>query len=280
MVVVAFACHSNNQGELASEAQQQPRDDVPVVEVPGVDLSRMTEHEKGAWSKLMDEQLSPCGDPVSLAKCASESKGCRLCVPAARYLARLVMDGEVPQTIEENYRDRFDPKEKQELAIDDSPVRGAPMAPVTIVEFSDFQCPYCGRAHPVVKDALGKYTGKVKLVFKHYPLSGHPRAMPAAKAAEAARLQDKFWEMQDMLFEHQDRLEDGDLVGYASSLGLDLQKFEEDMASKGVADRIARDRALGAKVGVASTPTLFINGRRFTESLRNLEAYLAEETEL
>ena len=118
------------------------------------------------------------------------------------------------------------------------------------------------------------------MVFKHYPLSGHPHALPAAKAAEAARLQGKFWEMHDLLFEHQRELDDAALERYAQQLGLDLERFRADLASEAVKARIEADRAEGKRLGVDSTPSIFINGRRFREAPKNLAAYMREETEL
>jgi protein-disulfide isomerase len=159
------------------------------------------------------------------------------------------------------------------------PSKGANDALVTIVEFSDFQCPYCGRAHPELSRTVAQGEGKVKLVFKHYPLSGHSRALPAALAAEAAGRQGKFWEMADLLFENQSALEDGDLLGYAQQLGLDPERFKADMASDEVRARIEADRAEGAKLGVSATPTLFIGGRKFKESPQNLGDYVREELE-
>lgn len=276
---VFAGCHADAHEEIVSPPEHSPGEH-GSSSMPGVDLSQMTDHEVEAWTKLTQEMLSPCGDPMNLANCAQAGSKCAACVPAAGYLARLVMEGYEAKTIVEHYRGRFDSNAKKTFQVSDAPFRGPPMAPITIVEFSDFQCPYCGRAHPMLQRALAAGVGKVKLIFKHYPLPGHPRALPAAKAAEAARLQGKFWEMHDMLFEHQDRLEDGDLSGYAQSLGLDVAKFEADLASDLVAGRIDANRAEGHKAGVDSTPSIYVNGRKFRESPRTLEAYLREEIDL
>ena len=278
-VLGLFACHTSTPDETVATTRPQA-DEGAVPQVPGVELSRMTEHEQKTWARLLGDELSPCGDPTPLGTCATGGKGCRACVPAASYLARLVMEGYEPKEIQEQYRARFLAKDLKEPAINEgTPVRGAPMAAVTIVEYSDFQCPFCGRAYPILERALAAYEGKVKLVFKHYPLTGHSRALPAAKAAEAARLQGKFWEMHDLLFEHQDKLEDSDLKGYAQSLGLDMQRFEQDMESAVVAERIEADQLEGRALAVDATPAIFVDGHRFRESPRNIEAYLKEEVE-
>jgi 2-hydroxychromene-2-carboxylate isomerase len=251
-----------------------------ITELQGVDTGDLTDAEKELWATLVNEQLSPCGEPVSVARCVADKRGCGACVTAARYVMRLVMEGHDGDTIREHFAGRFGKKPASEPSVEGAPVRGAPMAKVTIVEFSDFQCPHCGRAHPELARTVAQGEGKVKLVFKHFPLSGHSRAVPAALAAEAAGRQGKFWEMADLLFEHQSELEDADLLGYAQQLGLDMDRFKADLVSEDVRARVDADRAEGAKLGVNSTPSLFIDGRKFKESPTELTPYIQEELEL
>jgi hypothetical protein len=262
--------------DSSSTARESPR----IEHIPQVDLSALTDVEKSLWVDVVNDQLSPCGEPVSVAKCATDQRGCGACVTAARYLARLVMEGYDRGTLGEHYRVRFGMKDKPVLPLEDSPSRGAPMARVTIVEFSDFQCPHCGAAHPELVRLLREFEGKVRLVYKYFPLSGHSRALPAARAAEAARAQGKFWEMHDLLFEHQAALEDSDIRKYAAQLGLDLARFEQDWNSPTIAARVDTDRELGLRVGIEATPSFFVDGRPFRESPRNLAAYVKEELEL
>jgi protein-disulfide isomerase len=190
------------------------------------------------------------------------------------------MEGYDRPTLEEHYRGRFGKPSAAAPSTDDAPSRGAPMAKVTIVEFSDFQCPHCGAAHPELVRLLREREGSVRLVYKYFPLSGHPDAMPAARAAEAARMQGKFWEMHDRLFEHQSDLKDEDLKKYAQELGLDMARFEADRASDAVQKRIEASKAEGEKLGVAATPTFFVDGRQFRESPRTLGVYIGEELEM
>ncbi len=140
--------------------------------------------------------------------------------------------------------------------------RGPEGAPVTLVEYGDFECPYCGQAEPVLRELLRDF-GDVRYVWRHLPLSDvHPHAELAAEAAEAAAAQDAFWEMHDRLLEHQDALTPPDLIGYASELGLDADRFTEDLEKHAGAARVAED-VDGADLGnVSGTPTFFINGRR------------------
>jgi len=141
-------------------------------------------------------------------------------------------------------------------------MRGPVDAPVTLVEYGDFECPYCGRAEPIVRDLLREF-GDVGYVWRHLPLSDvHPRAQLAAEAAEAAAEQGKFWEMHDLLLHNQEALDPSDLMGYAQELGLDLDRFESDVSTHAGAPRVADDVDSADLSGVSGTPTFFINGRR------------------
>ena len=141
-------------------------------------------------------------------------------------------------------------------------IRGADDAAVTLVEYGDFECPYCGRAEGVVRELLADH-GDVRYVWRHLPLTDvHPHAQIAAEAAEAASAQGAFWEMHDLLFQHQDALRPSDLEGYARSLGLDVKRFSDELRSHEYAARVADDVDSADLSGVSGTPTFFINGRR------------------
>jgi protein-disulfide isomerase len=141
-------------------------------------------------------------------------------------------------------------------------VRGAVDGRVTLVEYGDFQCPYCGRAEPVVRELLGD--ADLRFVWRHLPLTDvHPLAQLAAEAAEAAGAQGRFWQMHDLLLDHQDHLGVRDLLGYAETLGLDVGRFRADLREHRVADVIARDVESADLSGVSGTPTFFVNGQRY-----------------
>jgi Na+/H+ antiporter NhaA len=141
-------------------------------------------------------------------------------------------------------------------------IRGPSEAPVTVLEYGDFECPYCGRAEPAVRDLLADF-GDVRYVWRHLPLTDvHPHASMAAEAAEAAAEQGAFWELHDQMLDHQDALLDSDLIGYAEELGLDVQRFEDDLRGGGGTTHIAEDVDSADLSGVSGTPTFFINGRR------------------
>jgi protein-disulfide isomerase len=149
------------------------------------------------------------------------------------------------------------------VPLDDAPARGGAQPKVTIVEFSDFQCPYCGRADATLGQLLRDYGNDLELFFRHSPLPFHPNALPAALAAEAARTQGKFWEMHDKLFASQTNLDRASLDKYAREIGLDLVAFKQALDSGKGKDRIQRDMAEAARFGARGTPTFFINGRTY-----------------
>jgi len=148
------------------------------------------------------------------------------------------------------------------IDLGDAPVRGDKSAPVTVVAFSDFQCPFCSRVVPTIDELLSKYKGKVKFVFKNQPLSFHQNAKPAAEAALAAGEQGKYWEMHDLLFKNQKALERADLERYAQELGLDMSRFKASLDSGKFKAQVEADSQQGSSVGASGTPTFFVNGRK------------------
>jgi len=142
-------------------------------------------------------------------------------------------------------------------------IQGFATAPVTLLEYGDFECPYCGQAFPIVKKIQHRLDQQLRFVFRNFPIStSHPHAEHAAEAAEAAAAQGKFWEMHDLLYENQRALDDRDLVGYAASLSLNEERFKSDLAGHVYAARVREDFMSGVYSGVNGTPTFFINGRR------------------
>ena len=148
-------------------------------------------------------------------------------------------------------------------------VRGSSRPVVTLVEYGDFQCPYCGDAYPVVQELLDRFSSRRLGISKRLPERGrpgqgvsdlHPRARAAAQAAEAAAAQGRFWEMHDRLFEHQRELADSDLAAHAAAVGLDVGRFERELRDGVYLDRVDDDFRSGARSGVPSTPRFFVNG--------------------
>ncbi|WP_069388068.1 DsbA family protein [Cellulosimicrobium cellulans] len=151
----------------------------------------------------------------------------------------------------------------EELVPADAHVLGDPAAPVTLVEFGDLECPYCAAAAPVLRDVVASSAGRVRLVFRHFPLFEiHPHALTAALAVEAAGAQGRFWEMHEAFFAHQDRLDDAGLAERAAELGLDGASVVGDAAQQH-AGAVQRDYAAALALGVQGTPTLFVDGVRY-----------------
>jgi len=141
--------------------------------------------------------------------------------------------------------------------------QGPADAPVTLVEYGDYECPYCGMAYPILKQVQAHFGDRLRFVFRNFPLENvHPHAQHAAEAAEAAADQGKFWEMHDRIFEHQKRLRDEDLRAYAADEGLDADRFAVDLAGHTFAARVREDFMSGVRSGVNGTPTFFVNGVR------------------
>jgi protein-disulfide isomerase len=155
--------------------------------------------------------------------------------------------------------------EPPKVAVDATgPSKGPSGAPITIVEFSDYECPFCVRAEPTVKDLLAKYPGKIKLVYRDFPLPMHKSAPKAAEAAHCAEDQGKYWEMHDKLFASGGKLEVGDLKKYARDVGLDGGKFDQCLDSGEKAKLVDMHKKAGEEVGVSGTPAFFINGRQIS----------------
>jgi protein-disulfide isomerase len=142
-------------------------------------------------------------------------------------------------------------------------IRGILSAPITLLEYGDFECPHCGAAWPVVEEVRRRMGEQLRFVYRHFPLVAiHPHAEHAAEAAEAAGTQGQFWPMHDLLFAHQDALADADLLAYAAELFLNTSRFARDLASSRYASRVQEDLVSGMRSGVQGTPTFFINGER------------------
>jgi protein-disulfide isomerase len=154
-------------------------------------------------------------------------------------------------------------------------ILGSPGAPITLVEYADFECPYCRALEPILGTLRQRLGDQLRVVFRHFPqTSSHPHAFRAAQAAEAAGAQGKFWEMHDLLFARQEALEDEHLVADAAELGLDVDRFGRELRDEVYAERVREDIRSGTASGVTGTPTIYLDGDRFDTTL-SLPALLA-----
>jgi protein-disulfide isomerase len=163
------------------------------------------------------------------------------------------------------------------VAVDDDRdhIQGPADAAVTLVEYGDYECPYCGAAYPIVKELQARMGDRLRFVFRNFPITtSHPHAEQAAEAAEAAAAQGRFWEMHDLLYESQTRLRDQELHGYAEQLGIDVERFDKDLAEHVHASRVREDFMSGVRSGVNGTPSFYVNGTRHDDSY-DLETLLA-----
>lgn len=250
------------------------------AQLPNVDLSGLDEMSKTAFMRFVQKYPSACGKAQSLEASLKHDPKCRRSVFAARYMVRLFKLGLLPSEVEEHYNQRFGPGlyKYKNIDVHDAPLRGDPGAPVTIVEFSDFQCPHCKHLQPVLERLLAEYP-QVKLYFKNYPINAaHPFSQKAAQAAVAAGKQGKFWQYHDKLFGgDQEKETPSDLERYARELKLNIPKWKKDMEA--AAEKVNRDRADGQKVDIDATPTLIINGRKYRGpiSYDDLKDWIDEE---
>jgi protein-disulfide isomerase len=153
------------------------------------------------------------------------------------------------------------------VAEDRDHIQGPATAAVTLVQYGDFECPYCGAAYPIIKEIQSRMGDRLRFVFRNFPIStSHPHAEQAAEAAEAAAAQGRFWEMHDTLYENQRRLRDEDLLAYAERLELDVERFAKELAEHVHAGRVHEDFMSGVRSGVNGTPTFYINGVRHDDS--------------
>jgi protein-disulfide isomerase len=203
-----------------------------------------------------------------LAACGSNSQDMKKLEDSQREILAKLSDLEkkidqLPGRPAAMQRSQIDPNKVYELPAADSPFKGPANAPVVLTEFADFQCPFCAQVPSLVDQVLKAYPKEVKFVYKQFPLTSiHQNALSAARAAVAAQKQGKFWQMYEKLFANQRALSLDNLKQYAQQVGLDMAKFDKDMASPEVQKQIDDDMKLAQEVEVRGTPTLFLNGKR------------------
>lgn len=265
VILGAFALSGSTCGKSTEEpTKDKAAPDAPVVVLDGVDTNGLTQREKKEWSSYVSEFISPCPNvPVPIAQCVKEKRECDKCAPAAKYLVKLVKDGMPREPLEKSYKNRFDPDKVKNVPIDGSPTKGPESAPLTIVEFADFQCPHCGQFAPVIDKVVESRKSEVRFAYKFYVLGKFPNSENAARAAIAAGKQGKFWEMHHLIFANQENLSQQGLDSMAKELGLDVGRLHADMQAPDTAERIAKDRKLGEDLKIEGTPSIFINGRQF-----------------
>jgi protein-disulfide isomerase len=238
-----------------------------ITEAKGVDLTRLTEAQKTSFFQILNSEASACGKPHSLAVSLRDDPACRDSLIVSQYIADGLAAGASASDLKASIEPLVDTLRPRDINIEGRPVHGDPGAKVTVVVFADFECAHCRQEAPALRQAIDQSGGKVKLVYKHFPLKSNLRSKAAAIATVAAMEQGKFWEMHDIVFAHQTALADADLRGYARKIGLDMAKFDASYAAKRGEALVDADRAEGETLKISGTPAVYVDGRRMHGSL-------------
>lgn len=231
--------------------------------IPGMDFSSLPPAAKRELATVLSDEFCYCGCPHTLGACLKQHTGCRHAKRMARVAARRVSEGnpatEVIVSLSQYYAAFRDTR--AQFKVDDRMCMGPASAPVTVVEFSDFECPFCAKARPVLESFARRNAQQVRFCYLPFPLSNHVNAVPAAQAALWARDQGKFWPMHDALFEHQENLKPEALPALAKGLGLDGDKLAAVLKSDAYKQELDGFRNQGRAAGLSGTPSVYFNGR-------------------
>jgi protein-disulfide isomerase len=255
-----------------------------AADLPGVDVEGLSSEQRAALAAFAREAFCYCGCPHTLAQCLREHGTCRHAPRMAGLGARLVRAGAKKDELVRlvaSYYASFDKRAKLDVSKFGPPL-GSPEAPVTLVEFSDFTCPYCQLVRPVLESFVESRKGRVKLVFKPFPIESHPGALELAQAAEWARDQKLFWPMHDALFSNPGAHAPDELAATAKEVGGDPSSLEAALAGGRYVARIRESQAEARAAGIKGTPSLFLNGRPLVlmdYSDEGLELALQDEEE-
>ncbi len=252
--------------------------------LPGVDLTGLTPAQKTAALSVMRANACGCGCDMMIAQCRLFDPKCAVSRRWSDMVVKSAAAGKSADAIRADIAKLANEpppilESAVKLSIDGAPMRGPANAKVTVVEFSDFQCPYCAKAVGEVNQVLAKYPRDVRLVFKQFPLDNHSQAALAAEASLAAQAQGKFWELHDKMYANFRSINRERILAWAKEVGIDLDRFEADLKSHKYAPRVASEVKQGDAAGVEGTPTFFINGKRLNAAfdLNTVGPIIAEE---
>jgi protein-disulfide isomerase len=245
----------------------------------GIDISKLDEYERKVFFRVLNHEPSACGKGHSLIHSLKQDSGCKRSLHAAKYAAKLVDSGYTESEVSEELQKRYRDPVVKSIDVSRAPRRGPGDAPITIVEFVDYECPHCREAQPFLRQVLEAYPRQVKLFFKQFPLGGHTMARTAAEAAMAANKQGKFWPYSDLVWPKSDVLTAAVLEQIAKEVGLDVPRWRNDMASEAIKNWVGQDKSDGVAIGINSTPSIYINGRRYTgrHDMESISDWIDEE---
>ena len=246
---------------------------------PGIDLSKLDEFERKVFYRVVNREPSACGRGHSLIYSVKHDQSCRASFYAVRYIAHLVDSGFTDSEIGEKLEKRFRTPRVPHFDLVAAPAKGGQAARVTVVEFVDYECPHCKHAQALLKQLVEEYPNEVKVYFKHFPLSSHTNARLAAEGAVAAHRQGKFWPFNEKVWASSENLTPAVLEKAAKEVGLDFALWRKEANSDSVKDRVQADKSEGSDLGIAATPSIYINGRKYGDPLElvSLKDWVDEE---
>jgi protein-disulfide isomerase len=262
----------NGNGSGLVTKTPDPKTEEPAIKsIPSIDLSVLPGDRKQAYLEALNDEISPCDRPETLAACAASKQSCLECGYSARTLFRLIRDSEgTPEKSKLSeflgqFKDALTAKPVTGFDLTGVPTKGS--GPIVVIEYADFQCGHCAEMHKTLKNVLPAYMDKITFHYKNFPLPSHTLAEPAARASLAAGRQNKFWEMHAIIFERQGEIKAESFEIWAKELGLDAAKFKADFEDPALAAQVARDLKEAQTFGLQGTPSIFIDGRVYSDSL-------------
>ncbi len=240
--------------------------DAALSGIPGMDFSALPPAARRELATVFSDEFCYCGCPHTLGQCLKAHTGCKHARRMARLAARQTASGQAATDVIVNlsryYASFREPRAK--LEVDARQCMGEPGAKVTLVEFADFECPYCGKARPILEAFAKKNARQVRFCYVPFPLPMHANAVPAAQAVLWARDKGKFWQMHDAIFENAQSLSTQTLVSLATKVGLPGAELQKALKDGTHSKEVERYKTLGQTAGVRATPSLYINGRAYT----------------
>jgi protein-disulfide isomerase len=259
-------------GAAPAEAVAQTAAEVPVDRYPSLPFVLLTPPERVRFVALTEAELCPCeGAPSSLDACLQQERPCILALTSAELTMRMIKeqasDVEISDALGQHVTNA---RRVHTFDLSQTPWKGAAEPALVLVEFADFQCPHCRQVSNIVGQLATEFGDQIRVYYKHFPLSSHGNALRASIASRAAQNQDAFWAYHDLVFANQQQLgreqdPTGLLLGFAESLGLNMDRFRQDMADPALERLVMADRQEGIAAGIAATPTLYLDGVLVTE---------------
>jgi protein-disulfide isomerase len=258
-------------------AAQQPSKWQTATLLPGIDVKGLTPAQQNVVLTILRDSTCPCGCPMQLAQCRVEDPGCSQSLTLATLVVEAAAAGKTAPQIRKilaesplvksgAQRDRIllDPVSINILG---APVKGPAGAKITIVEFSDFQCPFCVKAVPQLDALMKAFPNDVRLVYKQFPLDTHSQAALASRASLAAHAQGKFWPLHDRMYANSRAINRQSILEWAKEFGIDMPRFTQVFDAPETQTAVDRDIADGSRAGVNATPTIYINGKKYQGAL-------------